>query len=97
MTSDQLKGPFCQSCGMPLEKPEDFGTDVVGYRINDYCRFCYANGVLTDPRITLTEMIDRCADILARRGVLSPAQARTRMAEVLPRLKRWRQTPLTVR
>jgi hypothetical protein len=26
MPAPQPKGPFCQSCGMPLESTEDFGT-----------------------------------------------------------------------
>ena len=30
---------FCQSCGMPLEKPEDFGTNMNKSRSEDYCHF----------------------------------------------------------
>jgi hypothetical protein len=41
MLSQQSEGPFCQSCGMPLEKPEDFGTGANGFRINDYCIFVF--------------------------------------------------------
>jgi len=95
MTGNQLQGPFCQSCGMPLAVPEDFGTDVVGYRVNDYCHFCFANGVFTEPRATVSDMIDRCAVIMAQRGIMSQDRARTRMTEVLPRLKRWRQVQLS--
>jgi len=40
----QSKGPFCQSCGMPLSKPEEFALGVDGFHINDYCAFCYRNG-----------------------------------------------------
>ncbi len=28
MESKQIAEPFCQSCGMPMEKPEDFGTNA---------------------------------------------------------------------
>ena len=38
---ERPNGPFCQSCGMPLVKPEDFGTAADGFRINDYCHFCF--------------------------------------------------------
>ena len=32
---------FCQSCGMPMEKPEDFGTSNDGGRNEEYCCYCY--------------------------------------------------------
>ena len=41
----------CQSCGMPLEKPDDFGTEANGFRINDYCHYCFQNGTFTEPNI----------------------------------------------
>lgn len=91
MTGNQLQGPFCQSCGMPLGRPEDFGTDVVGYRVNDYCRFCYAGGSFTEPRVTMPEMIDKCAGVMAQKGIMPLTKARSKMMEVLPHLKRWRQ------
>ena len=28
---------FCQSCAMPLENPEDFGTESCGAKSADYC------------------------------------------------------------
>nr|WP_211240309.1 zinc ribbon domain-containing protein [Aminiphilus circumscriptus] len=30
MSEAMSNGPFCQRCGMPLEKPEDFGTAASG-------------------------------------------------------------------
>jgi hypothetical protein len=32
---------FCQSCGMPLSKGEDFGTNAGGSKNDDYCVYCY--------------------------------------------------------
>jgi len=95
MPAPQPKGPFCQSCAMPLEKPEDFGTDRVGYRVNDFCRYCYADGAFTEPDISMPAMIDRCVSAMVGQGIMPAAQARTLMADVLPRLKRWR-TPAAV-
>ena len=83
-------GPFCQSCSMPLQKPEDFGTDANGYRVNDYCRHCFAQGAFTDPEITMDKMIDRCVDIMAEQGIMSAASARTLLTRVMPMLKRWK-------
>ncbi|MBQ7204252.1 MAG: hypothetical protein IJS04_00255 [Muribaculaceae bacterium] len=35
---------FCQSCGMPLARAEDFGTNADGSTNYDYCRHCYQDG-----------------------------------------------------
>lgn len=56
MAAPQPKGPFCQSCAMPLESTEDFGTGTDGFRINDYCRYCYAKGSFTNPGMSLAAM-----------------------------------------
>ena len=89
MLSKQSKGPFCQSCGMPLEKPEDFGTEPNGFRINDYCHFCFQNGVFTEPNINMHGMIDKCAGMMAQQGIMPEVQAKALMKEVIPKLKRW--------
>jgi len=89
MQSQEAKGPFCQSCGMPLEKPDVFGTAGDGFRINDYCHFCFQNGAFTDPNISMQGMIDKCVDIMAQRGIMPEAQAKALMTEIIPRLKRW--------
>ena len=74
---------------MPLGKPEDFGTGVAGYRVNDYCRFCYQDGKFTEPDVTLAEMTDRGVDIMTSRGIMPEAKARALLSDALPRLKRW--------
>jgi hypothetical protein len=76
---------------MPLEKPEDFGTDKSGYRVNDYCRHCYADGAFTEPTIAMEAMLEKCVSIMAEQRIMPEAQARALMADVLPWLKRWRQ------
>lgn len=58
MTTPQPQGPFCQSCAMPMEKPEDFGTSADGNRNEEYCRYCYQSGKFTDPDITREQMIE---------------------------------------
>ena len=84
-------GPFCQSCSLPLTQPEDFGTATSGYRVNDYCRHCYQVGAFTDPGITMGEMIDQGAGMMARQGIMSLANARLILTEVMSGLKRWQR------
>ena len=86
----QPPGPVCQSCGMPLTKPEDFGTDAVNVHSNDYCSHCFAEGVFTAPDITMHEMLEDCVAIMTQRKVMPEAEARALMVAVLPNLKRWR-------
>lgn len=81
----------CQSCAMPLSVLDDFGTDANGGRMDDYCVHCMRNGAFTDPDLTQQGMIDRCGTLMARKGIMPEAQARTVMAAVIPQLKRWRK------
>lgn len=90
MPPQEPRGPFCQSCSMPLMKPEDFGTDPAGYRVNDYCRHCFADGAFTEPEISMPAMLDRCVGVMDQQGIMPAPAARALLAEVLPRLKRWR-------
>lgn len=89
MLSEQPKGPFCHSCGMPLEKPEDFGNGVDGFRINDYCHYCFQNGTFTEPTMTMQAMIEKCVGIMAQQGIMPETQAKALMTDVIPKLKRW--------
>jgi hypothetical protein len=75
---------------MPMEKPEDFGTASSGYRVNDYCHYCYQNGAFTDPGVTMGQMIDFCAGVMAKQGIMPEPAARLLLTDVLPGLKRWR-------
>jgi hypothetical protein len=73
-----------------MEKPEDFGTDQAGYRVNDFCRHCFVDGAFTEPDISMEAMLDRCVSVMAQGGIMPAAQAHALMVDVLPRLKRWR-------
>ncbi len=83
------KGPFCQSCGMPMEKPEDFGTGAEGAKSEDYCCYCFVDGRFTEPDITMEEMIDKCVGIMVERGIMPEEQARALNSQMMPHLKRW--------
>lgn len=81
-------GPFCQSCSMPLSKPEDFGTTAEGWRQNDYCHYCFQDGKFTGD-ITLAEMIELVIPHTVEATGMSEAEARALAERTLPHLKRW--------
>lgn len=90
MPGQQPAGPICQSCGMPMTKAEEFGTDQQGGRVTEYCRYCFANGAFTAPDISMPAMIDQCVAAMTGKGIMPAPQARGLMTAMLPRLKRWR-------
>src|SRR6266481_9650355 len=52
------KGPFCQSCGMPVSKDEKGGgTEGNGSKSTDYCSHCYRMGQFIDPNLTAEEVV----------------------------------------
>ena len=77
---------ICQSCAMPLEKPEDFGTEATGPS-KDYCSHCYQNGAFTD-NSTMEEMIEICIPF-CREHFESDEAARKELQTQFPTLKRW--------
>ncbi len=85
---------FCQSCGMPLSRNADCGTDADGGTNFDYCRFCFASGrFLLD--CTMEEMLAHCLHFLPEVNQHLPApmdesQYRRHLLSLFPTLKRWR-------
>ena len=47
---------ICQSCGSPLMKETDRGTEKGGTFTEAYCRRCYWQGVFTEPQMTVDQM-----------------------------------------
>ena len=78
---------FCQSCGMPLTKAEDFGTEADGSPSIDYCCHCYGNGAFHREE-TMEEMIESCIPF-CREHYESDEAARADMTAFFPTLKRW--------
>jgi len=87
---DLNKKIICQSCAMPMKKPEDFGTKKDSSKSKEYCTFCFQDGSFTDKEITLKEKINKLVDIgINQLGM--PEQLARKMAETkLPTLKRWK-------
>ena len=85
---------ICQSCGMPMDADEKFGTNATGGRNDLYCIHCYRDGKFTQPDMTVETMIDRVAGFVSAETGISSELARTRAAELLPKLERWQQGTL---
>lgn len=86
---------FCQSCGMPLMKDRDCGTDADGSRNFDYCHFCYRDGKFRQ-QCTMEEMIAYCAKFVDEMNKKMPVpltkeQYISQMQQYFPLLKRWRK------
>jgi hypothetical protein len=89
MSKNQPKGPFCQSCAMPMEKPGDFGTNTDGSKNKEYCRYCYRDGKFTEPGMTMEQMIEKCAGMMRQMRVPDAQIEQTKA--FIPMLKRWKK------
>ena len=86
---------FCQSCGMPLTKNEDCGTNVDGSINYDYCKYCYAEGKFLQ-ECTMDEMIEHCSQFVDEVNKQMPRpmtkeEYKQMMRGFFPMLKRWRK------
>ncbi len=81
----------CQSCAMPMTTAQDHGTDVGGGPADDYCCHCFRDGRFTHPNLTVDEMAEHLV-AMAPQLSMSATDARTIGQDVLPKLKRWRDS-----
>jgi hypothetical protein len=77
----------CQSCGMPMSKSEDFGTNADGGKNEEYCTYCFRNGQFTMDG-TLDEMIEKLVTMHDQMG-MTEDKVKKMANENLPKLKRW--------
>lgn len=86
------KGPFCQSCGMPLSRdPMGGGSNADGSRSTEYCSHCFQDGKFTEPNISVDEMMAKVEGKL--RGMHLPSLLARRFVREIPKLRRWQQAP----
>ncbi len=78
---------FCQSCSMPLDKPDMMGTEKDGTKSKEYCTYCYQQGAFVNPKMTLTEMTRLVKEQMEKRKI--DASLVTKAVSSLPFLKRW--------
>jgi len=89
MNTTQSQGPFCQSCAMPMVKPEDFGTNADDSQNQEYCQYCFQNGKFTEPNTTMEQMIGKCVGIM--RQMKTPEAQIKQTKTFIPMLKRWKK------
>lgn len=89
MAAKQPQGPLCQSCGMPMSKPEDFGTNADLSTSKEYCQFCFRKGKFTDPNITMQQMIEKVAGFMVTLEKMPENDAKLMAKTSVPKLKRW--------
>ena len=85
---------ICQSCGMNMDKIEDFGTNADRTPHDDYCVYCFKDGVFTN-NFTMEEMVENNLKYLEEYNRENGTQydeesARKDLTEFLHMLKRWR-------
>ena len=82
----------CQSCGYPLQKEEDEGTNADGTRNEEYCSMCFKDGKFIQPDISMEGMIELAAKGLSEFDpTMSYEQAKEYVSEVIPQLTRWKK------
>jgi len=86
----ETKAIICQSCGMPMQKDEHFGTNVDGTKSGEYCHFCFKDGGFTDEGITVEQKIDKLVEIAVSQMQIPKEKARAMAEEIIPKLARWR-------
>ena len=81
----------CQSCGMEMLEDSLFGKNADGSKNEDYCCYCFTDGKLDNPDMTLEEMINVCVPYLIEDGTCpDEASAKKMLQEYMPELKRWK-------
>lgn len=85
---------FCQSCSMPMDGEDLWGTEPGGSKSTRYCKFCYQNGSFTHPEFTLetmkAHMMEKMQDAQLPADILEAAISR------LPFLERWNTSEQTL-
>lgn len=84
---------ICQSCGMPMQTADQFGTNKDGSLNQEYCCYCYKNGAFVQD-CTMEGMIEHCVQYLdefngASNTQFTKEEAIAQMKEHFPQLKRW--------
>ena len=89
MPMKEPKSSVCQSCGMPVTKKEDFGTNMDRSKNEDYCHFCFQRGSYTQPNLTLQQMINTTSGYISVRLKTTKEEGLATAKQLIPTLKRW--------
>ncbi len=89
MAQKNMENGICQSCGKPIHGSEDFGTNTDGSKNSEYCVYCFKSGNLTNPHLTMEQMIDISAILISRFMNIPEKEGKEKAKVIIPRLKRW--------
>ena len=78
----------CQSCGMPLNKEENWGTNEDNSKTAEYCKFCFQDGKFTNPNLTMQEIIEKSVQ-MSKKLWMPEDKAREIANNTIPKLRRW--------
>lgn len=79
---------ICQCCGMPIEDDAALGRNKDGTLNDEYCRWCYADGVFTYNN--MDELIEVCVPNMVGKD-FTEKRARAYMKKLLPQLDYWKR------
>ncbi|WP_214021192.1 zinc ribbon domain-containing protein [Methanoculleus sp.] len=82
---------LCGSCGMPLARDEDAGTEADGSRSTAYCTYCYRDGRFTEPDLTREQAVEKYAPMMASNLGMPVEKATEMVRQYLSTLPRWRE------
>ena len=81
---------FCNSCGKPMSRGDELGTNKDGSKNEYYCSECYQNGEFTEPNLTVQDMIVKKAkEMLDKNPDLREEDATGLLMYFFFFLKRW--------
>ena len=80
---------ICQSCGMPMETEDVFGTNADGSINEDYCKYCYVSGEFID-KVSMEEYIEMCSRFGSQAGMTNE-EMKAYCENLFPMLKRWKK------
>lgn len=79
---------ICQCCGMPIEDDAVLGRNKDGTLNDEYCKWCYADGVFTYNN--MDELIEVCVPNMVGKD-FTEKRARAYMKKLLPQLDYWKR------
>lgn len=82
---------ICQSCGMPMQAEELFGSNKDGSKNEIYCCYCYKDGEFVQ-NCTMEEMADFCAELEVKEGrAKTIEEAKEMLMSYFATLARWKK------
>lgn len=74
---------------MPIDNEADRGTEKDGSKNSEYCKYCYKDGALIEPDMSLEQMKELISKQMHKMNL--PENIIWSSLHALPGLKRWRK------